>query len=155
MDSPYPYGLGPAGFSDQSADEDGFEYDGAVPRVFPALQVATDNDESMEETDDEYGGSFIDDGDDEDEGYDLASTGSLHDGEEEDNAMASAAEDLNVEDPMLEPADVAVELEDDDEEDGSPVPLAERRQRLLAALRGARRWVGPCFRSQIGTSMLM
>lgn len=56
----------------------------------------------MEESDSEYGGSFIDDGEDEEEGYDLESTGSLRDGEEEDNAVASAAEDLNGEDSEVQ-----------------------------------------------------
>lgn len=76
--------------SNHSIDED--EYDGAVPRPL-IVDNDNDNDESMEDTDDEYGGSFIDDGEEDEEGYDLESTGSLRDGEEDDDFVVASASD--------------------------------------------------------------
>lgn len=99
--------------SDRSSiDED--EYDGAVPqrrrpfseRNRPMTHLGQpDTEESMEVSDDdEYGGSFIDDDEEDEEGYDLESTGSLRDVEENDGsddldgevvAHAPAAEEVN------------------------------------------------------------
>lgn len=107
------------------------EYDGAVPRVLPAvgpvIHSADDEDDMDEDGESAYGGSFIDD-DEEEEGYDLESTGSLHDEGDEDVDNADASDGLDVE-------------EDEEEEaQGSQPNLGQLRRLRLQRLADGRRY---------------
>lgn len=169
------FGSPPPGLFDSDSDsdhvftdEDGDEYDGSVPRRLPRGSVSGTGSDEDDESDDEYGGSFINDSldghqnddDDDDDGYDLESTGTLGDGEGEDGhdligldheGHADEEEEEGTErddasdDLIVEHQD---QEEDEEEEDARP-NMAQLRRRRLAALVDSRRSVlsSPCLLS--------